>query len=310
VRVLVTGASGFIGSALTDHLVQARRFLVRAAVRSDAVVMSSCIERTVAGEIGPDTDWFRPLADVDVVVHLAARVHVMREAGRRPLSEFRRVNVAGTLNLARQAVAASVKRFVFVSSVKVNGDSGCFTEEDAPAPADPYGISKHEAELGLMEMAERGIMEVVIIRPPLVYGPGVEANFQALMRAVARGVPLPVGAARNRRSLVALDNLLSFIAACIEHPAAANETFFVSDGEDLSTPDLIRRLGRALGRPARLVPVPVWVLTLGAAAVGRRDLVRRLVGTLQVDVSKARRLLGWAPPISVDEGLRRAAVTH
>jgi nucleoside-diphosphate-sugar epimerase len=199
-----------------------------------------------------------------------------------------------------------VKRFVFVSSVKVNGERGLYTEADPPAPEDAYGISKHEAEVALRVIAKDTGMEVVIIRPPLVYGPGVRANFLALMRAVSRGIPLPLGAIDNRRSLVALSNLVDFIVACIVDPAAANETFLVSDGEDLSTADLIRRLAGAMGRPARLFPVPESVLNLGAALVGRRDIAQRLLGTLQVDISKARRLLGWEPPITVGEGLRLA----
>jgi nucleoside-diphosphate-sugar epimerase len=190
----------------------------------------------------------------------------------------------------------------------VNGETGAYTEADPPAPEDAYAISKHEAELGLREIAAATGMGVVIIRSPLVYGPGVKANFQSLIGAVVRGVPLPLGAVHNRRSLVALDNLVDFILACVEHRAAANQTFLVSDGEDLSTTDLIRRLARVSGRPARMIPVPVSVLRVGASLLGRSDVARRLLGSLQVDMSKARRVLGWVPPISVDEGLRRAVV--
>jgi nucleoside-diphosphate-sugar epimerase len=234
---------------------------------------------------------------------------MMSEAIVNPLAEYRRVNVAGTSAFARQAAAAGVKRFVFLSSVKVNGESGRYTEADPPAPEDAYGISKHEAEAALRAIAKDTGMDVVIIRPPLVYGPGVRANFLALMRAVSRGIPLPLGAVNNRRSLVALGNLVDFIVTCIEHPAAANETFLLSDGEDLSTTDLIRRLAAAMGRPARLLPVPESVLIAGAALLGRRDIARRLLGTLQVDTSKAGQLLGWVPPITVDEGLRLAVAT-
>lgn len=305
-RVLVTGATGFIGAALVDRLLREGRFVVRAAVRREATELPVPIER-VAGDMDPGTNWEPALTGVNAVVHLAARVHVMREMATEPLAEFRRVNVSGTLNLARQAAAAGVQRFVYLSSVKVNGESGRYTEADPPAPEDPYGISKHEAELGLRGMAAESGLEVVIIRPPLVYGPGVRANFQALMRAVARGVPLPLGAVDNRRSLVALDNLVDFIVTCLAHPSAANETFLVSDGEDLSTTDLIRRLGRAMDRPARLIPVPASVLMTAATLLGRRDVARRLLGSLQLDTSKARQRLSWVPPISVDEGLRRAA---
>ena len=245
------------------------------------------------------------MSGVTAVVHLAARVHVMRDTAADPLSEFRRVNVDGTLNLARAAAAAGVKRFVYLSSLKVNGESGTFAADDPPAPQDAYGISKHEAEAGLRMIAAHGTLEVVIIRPPLVYGPGVRANFAALVRAIARGIPLPLGAVRNLRSLVGIDNLVDFILTCIGHPAATNETFLVSDGEDLSTTDLARRLARAMGRRARLIPVPAAALMLMATAIGRRDVAERLLGSLQVDISKSRRRLAWNPPISVDEGLRR-----
>jgi UDP-glucose 4-epimerase len=252
------------------------------------------------------------LREVDAVIHLAARVHVMKDTALDPLAEFRRVNVHGTLNLTRQAAATGVKRFVYVSSVKVNGESTlagqAFTETAEPNPQDAYGVSKHEAEHGLREIASQSGMEVVVIRPPLVYGAGVKANFAALMRAVQRGWPLPLGAVHNQRSLVALDNLVDFIVTCTTHPQAANQTFLVSDGHDLATPELVRGLARAAGVPARLLPVPVWVLQAGATLLGKGDAVRRLCGNLQVDISKARELLGWVPPLSVDEGLHRAMV--
>jgi nucleoside-diphosphate-sugar epimerase len=234
----------------------------------------------------------------------------MQDTATDPLAAFRTVNVDGTLNLARQAAASGVKRFVFISSVKVNGESTepghAFSEADAPNPQDAYGQSKHEAEQGLRQIAYDTGIEVVIIRPPLVYGPRVKANFAALMRAVQRGWPLPLGAVHNQRSLVALDNMVDLIVTCITHPQAANQTFLVSDGEDLSTPDLIRRMARAMSRPARLLPVPKSVLMAAATILGKRDMAQRLCGDLQVDISKARTLLGWNPPISVDEGLRRA----
>jgi nucleoside-diphosphate-sugar epimerase len=305
-RVLVTGATGFIGAASIVRLIDEARFLVRGAVRRQSAELPVGVERVVVGDLAPDTDWHDALTGVETVVHLAARVHVMRDAAADPLAAFRRVNVAGTLNLARQAAAAGVGRFVFLSSVKVNGERGAYTESDLPAPEDAYGISKYEAELGLRKIAAETGMEVAIIRSPLVYGPAVRANFRALIRVVARGIPLPLGAIHNRRSMVALDNLVDFILTCIEHPAAANETFLVSDGEDLSMTDLIRRLARAMGRPARLIPMPASVLMAGATLVGKRDIAQRLLGSLRVDGSKARQVLGWVPPISVDEGLRRA----
>ena len=303
-KVLVTGANGFVGAALTTRLIAERRHIVVGSVRNASAELPALVTRVEVGPLGPETDWRPAIERVDAVVHLAARVHMMSDKIRDPLAEYRRINVAGMCTLARQAASAGVKRFVFLSSVKVNGESGCYTEADPPAPEDAYGISKHEAELALRAIAKDTDMEVVIIRSPLVYGPGVRANFLALMRAVSRGIPLPLGAVNNRRSLVALRNLVDFIITCIEHPAAANETLLLSDGEDLSTTDLIRRLARAMGRPARLLPVPPSVLIAGAALLGQRDIAQRLLGTLQVDISKARELLRWEPPITVDEGLR------
>ena len=305
-RVLVTGANGFVGSALCAALAN-RDYCVRGVVRDPSRSAGLICELTKVGDIGSNTDWSGSLIGVDIVVHLAARVHVMRDSATDPLAEFRRVNVAGTERLALAAATAGVRRFVFLSSVKVNGERGGYNESDPPAPQDAYGISKHEAELGLRVIAAETGMEVVIIRPPLVYGPGVKANFHVLLWAVARGVPLPLGAIHNRRSLVALDNLVDIIVTCIDHPAAANQTFLVSDGEDLSTTELIRHLARAMGRPARLIPVPASVLMAGATLLGKREVAARLCGSLQVDITKARELLGWLPPITMDEGLRRAA---
>jgi nucleoside-diphosphate-sugar epimerase len=303
--VLVTGASGFVGRAVMARLA-GDGHAVRAAVRRPMRDWPGVVEDVIVGDLTPTTRWHDALASVDTVIHLAARVHVMHDAAADPLAEFRRVNVEGTLNLARQAAAAGVSRFVFVSSVKVHGEAGTFTEADLPAPADAYGVSKHEAEEGLRRIAADTGLEVAILRPPLVYGPGVKANFLSMMRIVARGIPLPFGAVRNRRSLIALDNLVDVVLVCAVHPAAANQTFLVSDGEDLSTPDLIRRLARAMGRPARLVPVPMSLLSAGAAIVGRRAVAQRLFESLRVDIAKVRATLGWTPPISVDEGLRRA----
>ena len=245
-------------------------------------------------------------------MHLAARVHVMNDKSPDPLAEFRRVNVEGTAALARQAAAEGVKRFVFLSSVKVNGE---FTEagqpfiaNDVPAPEDPYGVSKHEAEQLLRQIAAETGMEVVIIRPPLVYGPGVKANFESMMRWLARGAPLPLAAVtQNRRSLVALDNLVDLIVSCLHHPAAANQTFLVSDGEDISTAELLKRMGAAMGKPARLFYVTPALLKLRASLLNRPGIYQRLCYSLQLDIAKTRQLLGWIPPVSLDEGLRRAA---
>ena len=305
-RFLVTGATGFVGYAVSTELAQ-RKHDVRRAARNLAGSDGGYFE---LGDIGPSTNWFGALEGVDAVVHLAARVHVMHDTEADPLTVFRAVNVEGTLNLARQAAAAGVRRFVFVSSIKVNGESTLpgqpFTADDKPAPLDAYSVSKMEAEQGLRQIAAQTGMAVVIIRPPLVYGPGVKANFAALMRAVQRGWPLPLGAVHNRRSLMALDNLVDFIVTCLSHPQAANQTFLMSDGQDLSTTELVRGMAQAVGVPARLLPVPVWALQAGASLLGKGDAVQRLCGNLQVDKSKARSLLGWVPPVSVEEGLRRA----
>lgn len=301
---LVTGASGFVGRRLCARLVEDRRFEVRGASRRPSSLPAG-VQPCHVADIGPDTDWTAALAGVSVVVHLAARVHVVRESSATPLDEFRQVNVAGTERLLAQALAAGVRRVLYLSSLKVNGESGHYSEADPPRPAGPYAISKYEAEQVVHTFSDR--METVIVRPPLVYGPGVRANFQALLRSVRRGLPLPLGSIRNRRSLVALDNLVDFIITCMVHPAAAGETFLVSDGDDLSTPDLIRRIARAFGRSPRLLSIPEPLLFGAAGVVGRRAAAQKLLGSLSVDISKARCVLGWVPPCSVDEELRKIA---
>jgi nucleoside-diphosphate-sugar epimerase len=262
------------------------------------------------GEINKRTWWNSALVGVETIVHLAARVHVMHDTAESPLNAFREVNVHGALNLAQQAAEAGVKRFIFMSSIKVNGEftrpDHPFTEADTPSCQDAYGVSKQEAEQGLRQIAAATGMELVIIRPPLVYGPRVKANFAALMRVVQKGWPLPLGAIHNQRSLVALDNLVDFIITCISHPQAGNQTFLISDGQDLSTTELVRGIAQAAGVPARLLPVPVWALEWAGRMVGKSEAVQRLCGNLQIDPSKARTLLGWTPKISVQEGLRRA----
>ena len=309
-KVLVTGAGGFVGRPLLSQITSTRNVTAVGCLRRAAKFAEVTAPLMVVGDMTVQTDWSDVLTGVQVVVHTAARVHVMIDTAEDPLEAYRAVNVDGTLKLARQAAAARVKRFVFISSVKVNGESTPpgreFTEADAPNPQDAYGQSKHEAEQGLRQLSADSGMEVVIIRPPLVYGPGVKANFAALMRAVHRGWPLPLGAVHNQRSLVGLDNLVDFIVICMTHPQAANQTFLVSDGQDLSTTGLVRGMAQAAGVPARLLPVPVWALQAGATLLGKSDAVQRLCGNLQVDISKARNLLGWVPPVSVEEGLRRA----
>lgn len=310
-RVLLTGASGFVGRAVQARLLAEPDCQVRAAFRKLPDAAPSGVELCQSPSLDAQGDWLTALAGVDVVIHCAARVHVMNEQAADPLAEFRRVNVEGTLRLARQAVEAGVRRLVFVSSVKVNGErtepGRPFRADDVPLAEDPYGISKREAEEALLALGAESGLEVVIVRPPLVYGPGVKANFQAMMRWLARGVPLPLGAIHNRRSLVAVDNLADLLVRCLTHPAAAGQRFLASDGEDLSTTDLLRRLGEALARPARLIPVPSSWLEVGAALLGRRDLSQRLCGSLQVDIDKTRELLGWTPPLTVDQALARTA---
>ena len=307
-RTLITGSSGFVGRSLCARVKRSGHTLsyaIRAREKTQDLHGTFLIE-----ELNTSTHWNLAVRDVDVVLHLAARVHVMQDATADPIAAFREVNVGGSLNLARQAAAAGVKRFVFVSTAKVNGESTQpdrpFTEADIPNPQDAYSLSKYEAEQGLRQISADTGMEVVIIRPPLVYGPGVKANFATLMQAVQQGRPLALGSVNNRRSLVALDNLVDFIIVCMTHAEAANQTFLVSDGNDLSTTELVRGLARAAGVSPRLLPVPVWALQAGAMLLGKEDEVQRLCGSLQVDISKARNLLGWRPPVVVEEGLRRA----
>ena len=307
--VLVTGATGFVGRRLTYRLARDKRFLPRAASRHNDQSWPGGVEVMQIGDLGPDADWRAAVEGVSTVVHLAARVHVMHESQAESIGAFRRANVEGTLGLARQAVRAGVRRLVFVSSIKVNGEETlpgrAFTPMDSPNPQDPYAVSKWEAEEGLRQLAQKTDLEVVIVRPPLVYGPGVRANFRRLINLVQTGLPLPLGAVNNKRSLVAVDNLVDLLTHCIDHPAAAGQTFLVSDGEDLSTPELIRRLAKALGRPARLIAVPPALLRLAGRLARRAQEVERVIGSLQVDISHACETLDWRPPVSVDEALRR-----
>jgi nucleoside-diphosphate-sugar epimerase len=310
-RILVTGASGFIGNALVKRLLSQAVFRsVTLAMRRIGPKWPEGVQQCIVGSLDAANDWSTALEGISAVVHCAARVHLLSEKAVNPLDDFRHTNVQGTLNLARQAAGAGVRRFVFLSSIGVNGAEtfrSPFTAELEVAPHSPYAVSKYEAELGLHALAVETGMEVVIIRPPLVYGPDAPGNFGSLLRWLERGIPLPLGTIHNQRSLVALDNLVDLIVTCITHPAAANQTFLVSDGEDVSTTELLRRMGKAMGRPARLVPVPVGLLKLAAAMLGKRDVAQRLCGSLQVDIEKTRRLLDWTPPLSLDQGLKKAA---
>ena len=304
---LITGGNGFLGRALIERLTVESDCAVVAPLRSTIDECPAGVRVIPFEGLSGANDWSAALTDVDVVVHAAARVHVMDEVAADPLAAFREINVEATLNLARQAAASGIKRFIFVSSVKVNGETTspgtAFHADDVPAPIDAYGISKFEAEQGLRQLAQDTRMEVVIIRPVLVYGPGVKANFRTMMQWLERGVPLPFGAVRNSRSLVSVSNLVDLVVTCADHPGAANQTFMASDGEDVSTTDLLRKLGHALGKTCCLLPVPVWMMKAGAALIGRKALSQRLFGSLQVDIGKNRQLLGWTPPVSLDHGL-------
>ena len=299
-----------MGGALCEALSRSGHF-VRLAQRSANAKLGT-FDQVILGQIDAETDWSAALKNVKLVIHLAARVHVMNDHSADPLAEFRRVNVDGSLNLAKQAARAGVKRLIYISSVKVNGECTLlghpFKESDVANPQDAYGLSKLEAEKGLLLIAQQTGMEVVIIRPPLIYGQGVKANFASMMLAVKRGILLPLGAINNSRSFVYLGNLVSLIITCIQHPAAANQVFFVSDGFDLSTPQLLQACATALGVKSRLWSVPQRLIEGLATMLGKRDVAQRLCGNLQVDISKARVLLGWTPPISVADGLKATAV--
>lgn len=299
-KVMVTGATGFVGVALSAKLT-ASAYRIVPAVRNK----SGLPDEVVVGNLNISTDWRSALADCDTVVHLAARVHVMEDTAENPLALYREVNTDATLNLARQAANAGVKRFVFISTIKVNGEGRetPYREIDVPAPEDAYAISKWEAEQGLRRIAQETGLEVVILRPPLVYGPGVKANFLHLMKTVKKGWPLPLASIHNRRSLLYLGNFIDAIQLCVEHPAAAGQTFLLDDGQAVSTPDLVRAVARAMGRPARLLPVPVGALKLAGSLLGKRAAVERLTGSLCVDSSAIRTRLGWTPPFSMEAGL-------
>lgn len=310
-KVLLTGATGFVGRGVLARLRQEDDVQVRVSQRGIAAQWPDGVEVAQIDGLSVAQSWAQALCGVDVVIHCAGRVHVMDERAADPLAEFRSVNVEATRHLAQEAAAAGVKRFVFVSSIKVNGEETApglpFTADAAPQPQDPYGQSKLEAEQALFAVAAQTGLEVVVVRPPLVYGPGVKANFASLMRALQRRLPLPFGAIDNRRSLVARDNLVDLLLLCAQHPAAAGQVFLVSDGEDLSTAQLCRGLSKALGVRPRLLPVPSGLLHLLGLLTGRSQQVQRLLGSLQVDISATRRQLGWIPPVSVEQALQEAA---
>jgi nucleoside-diphosphate-sugar epimerase len=307
-HVLITGATGFVGRALLNRF-QADSSLGRPhlALRSDPSNDFESINCSIVGNINSQTDWQDVLRGTDIVVHLAARVHVMDDVSDNPLMAYRDVNVGGTLELLRQSARAGVKRFIFLSSIKVNGeetiDGNIFSEDSAPNPMDPYGVSKFEAEEGIKDFCKAVGVEYVIIRPPLIYGPGVKANYRKLLDVIYRGIPLPFACIHNRRSMLALGNLVDFLRVALTHPRAANQTFLLSDGEDLSSKELVEKISVAMGKRSRLIPLPVSMLKLIGTLFGKSQAVSRLLGSLQIDSSKAREYLNWKPPLTTQEGI-------
>lgn len=309
-KILITGATGFVGSHLLQMALTQNRTIV-CPVRSGN--SSSDLKTPIIGSIDRNTDWHAHLSDVRTVIHCAARVHVMNDTVADPLAAFREVNLYGTLRLAEQAAAAGVNQFIYLSSVKVNGEmtepGQAFTENDKPQASDPYGISKQEAEAALMELGQRTGMAITIIRPPLVYGKGVAANFLSLLIWVKRQIPLPLASIHNQRSFVFVKNLTDFILHCVQNPQAYNQVFLISDGEDLSTTELLREAAKALEVPSRLLPFPAGLINFAANLIGKKNIADRLCQSLRVDSSKARQRMQWTPPYSVQQGLRESAAS-
>lgn len=312
--VLVTGAGGFVGLRLCARLAAAG-YTVKAAARRDSAALAAITPAAHilrVGDIGPGTDWQAALAGVDMIVHLAARAHVMRDRASDPLAEYRRVNVAGSERLARAAAAAGVSRLIYMSSIKVNGESTVdapFCESDAPAPLDAYGRSKWEAEQALSRIAAETGLAVTVLRPPLIYGPAVKGNLARLIGWIERGLPLPFASIVNRRSLIYLENLIDATLAVMRHPAPGR-LYLVSDAHDLSTPQLIHALARGLDKTPRLLAFPPSLLRLAGACTGQRDAVGRLVGSLQIDASRIAAELGWRPAHDPEQGLILTAKAH
>jgi nucleoside-diphosphate-sugar epimerase len=309
-KILITGASGIVGNALCNHLVTHDLDVVGAVRRSpNAPVLG--VDYRIVAELDSTTDWSTPLAGVDTVIHCAARVHVMHDYAQDPLTEFRRVNTVGTETLARAAARCGIQRLIFLSSIKINGESALpdspFTQTSPAKPQDPYAISKLEAEQALTHIAAETGLEVVSLRCPLIYGPGVKGNLLRLLQVVDRGIPLPLALARNRRSLIYLDNLTDAIATCLTHPTAAGKTYLVSDGEDVSTAELITRIAQALGKPSRLWPCPLGLIKLAGRMTGKSDEIARLLGSLCIDSNKICSELDWTPPYTLEQGLAETA---
>jgi nucleoside-diphosphate-sugar epimerase len=309
-NILVTGATGFVGHFLCNRLL-AEGFSVRGTLHASGNPSSlvNGVEPVTVEQLGADTPWSYAVAGVDTIIHLAARVHAMHDSSTDPLAEFRKVNVAGTAQLANESVKAGVKRFVFISSIKVSGEGSSvpYTTDSPSLPSDPYGISKWEAEQALRIIETETGLEVVVVRPTLVYGPGVKANFLNMMKIISKGIPLPLASVANMRSLIYVGNLVDALITCAVHPAAAGQTYLVSDGEDVSTPELIRRTAKALGVPVRLFQLPLQLVLLAGKLTGKSGVVNRLTGPLTVDSIKIRRELGWRPPFTLEEGLAETA---
>ncbi len=314
-KILITGANGFVGTPLSKYLISAGHQVVGVVRSDDALkIVNPDFQLTAIGNIDEATDWKDCLSGVECLVHLANRAHVMNEQSINPLALYRKVNTAGTLHLARQAAAAGVKRFIFISSIKVNGESSIpgqtLTSSDQHIPVDPYGLSKYEAELGLKLIAEQTGIEVVMIRPPLIYGPGVKANFLKMMRWVEKGIPLPLGAIQNQRSMLGLDNLINFIELCLTHPDAAGQTFLVSDDHDVSTTELLREISAAMHRPSRLISIPQRFIEKLLILLGQKHISERLCGSLQLDISLAKTLLSWKPPHTFRDQLSKTVLDY
>ena len=312
-KVFITGATGFVGEALLTELMPFDDDLI-VSVRNRTAEFPKKVQQIVCtdlSQLNEDNSLIDILSDVDIVIHTAARAHVIRDSTSDPLNEYRKINVTATKELARQAAEAGVKRFIFVSSVKVNGESTShnqmFSETDEPQPVDEYGLSKLEAEQALIDMGKVSSMQVVIIRPPLVYGPGVKANFANIVKLINKGWPLPFGLVHNRRSMIAIDNLIAFIRLCMSHPAAANELFLIADKEDISTTTLLKKIAKAYGVESCLFPIPVTLMSVIAKLFGKKEMADRLFGNLQIDTSKARQLLDWSPVITMDQQLEKMA---